>query len=116
MKRLDYRPSPFMQPKVEMAFDLGKECTTISAVLHVERNPAAGVAAGAADLSLDGWKGISLKKLTVAAGSGAAVELMDFTLSNETLVIPASSLPDADSFVRSALTFHRRPPCSPVPC
>ena len=81
--------------------------TTISSRLHVKRNPAAGVAAGSADLRLDGWKEITLKKLTVAAGTGAgaAVELdigHGCTLDAETLIVPARSLPAADSFVRRA--------------
>ncbi len=51
IRREDYRPYPWAVPSTQLYFRLGLETTTVTATLHIERNPAADPTS---ELRLDG--------------------------------------------------------------
>ena len=51
--RKDYKPTPFLVPKLDLTFRLGEEHTAVHSQLHVSPNPA-HPSNGAPELSLDG--------------------------------------------------------------
>ena len=51
--RKDYKPTPFLVPKLDLTFQLGEESTRVLSTLHIRPNPASP-SNGAPELALDG--------------------------------------------------------------
>ena len=83
-RRLDYRPSPFLVPRIEMAFDLDADATEVTATLHFTRNPKAHAEDRRAPLILDG----EAQTLLAVALNGAPLTAPRYRLDNARFILP----------------------------
>ena len=63
--RKDYKPTPFLVPKLDLTFQLGEESTRVLSTLHISPNPVSP-SNGAPELALDGASCVHL--LCLAGG------------------------------------------------
>ncbi|MCL2871830.1 MAG: aminopeptidase N [Betaproteobacteria bacterium] len=82
--RLDYRPAPFLVPRIEMAFDLDADATEVTATLHFTRNPEAHAEDRRAPLILDG----EAQTLLAVALNGAPFAASRYQLDNVRFILP----------------------------
>ncbi|RJL12115.1 aminopeptidase N [Paracoccus siganidrum] len=82
----DYRPWPFELRQTALEFDLAPSATRVTAVLDLAPRETA------ADLVLDGGKGLQLLRLAI---DGAAPDPAHVRRDEETLTIAAAALPQA---------------------
>ncbi len=81
----DYRPYPFILSETRLTFDLSPDATQVQAAISLTpRN-------GAADLVLDGGRGLDLVSLLI---DGTAPDASHVIRDAETLTIRAAALPD----------------------
>ncbi len=84
VRRLDYRPSAFLAPKLDLALELDPEATRVVATFEFRRNPAAAAQDRTAPLVLDGE---NQHEVTVEL-DGARLSPADFTLADGKLTVP----------------------------